>query len=431
MNTKQELLELVIAGANNKKIELENGSIAFDRITHEIEMIALFDLCEYFVLSHRIALICNKLNILRSPGRGSAGCSLVNYCLDITMINPIQYNLPFERFLNPGYSIIPNIDMDIESELWDDLFSNIKSDLSDYLVCKIALKPKPGDNRFMKDIKIMNYTYKIHPTSIVIPSNLKKFENDIWDSDDCNFIIINEFSKSKNIDSIKNNEFDILQLNYLRELKKVTSVISGTQHPYKIDLNDKMTYMSLCEGDLDNIFQFNGDSMKEIIREFKPSSIIELAILYALYRPVANKLFPTLIDNKKNENKIIKYTDPRVNLIFAETYGLLIFQETFMEIVSLVAAFDQFEADLFWRILYSNKDEIKINEFTQKFILGCKFNSNLTNPEILNLEKTLREYAPITFNKSHAICYSIVGFWGAYYKTHYKEVFYSIFNNPI
>lgn len=420
MDKIASLNSLVYKGAMSKQLEISD--VVLDRLNNELAIIEKLNLIEYFIIYSEIIEICNTQNILRSFGRGSACGSLVNYCLDITKINPLQEGLIFERFLNPDISKYADIDIDIPFGYQEMIIGKLKFELPYHFIYNVAFLPTTGGETY-ETIIINEVSYKKHPCGIIISPN--KIPLPIGEFNNIEYYYTNDYN---DIRAIGNYKFDILEFDYLNKIELIVKLIGGEYHPYKLPITDKKVFDFFKHGDLCNIFQFNSNSMRKILYDFEPASIYDLAILNAMFRPRSIENIPSIVNNKRNGYVDLYQNDRRVGEILGETYGLLVYQETFMCLLNVIAGFSYTDADKFRRILFQNiKDEI-VSEFRIKFKTGCRVNSSLNNNDIRQLESMILEQVPISFNKSHSLCYSTISYWGAYYKVKFEKEFDCVFN---
>lgn len=411
----------VYAGAISKGLEMTD--VVLDQLNYELSVIENLDIVEYFIIYSRIIEICNNEDLLRSYGRGSACGSLVNYCLDITKINPLNEGLIFERFLNPTLSKLADIDIDVPSGSQKLIIEKLKAELPEYSINNIAYVPSSQSNTYKK-LVINDNEYKKHPCAVIISSNCLQLPE--CDFKNETFYVCDDFYNQTAL--IEPFKFDILELDYLNKLELIYQQIGSEYHPYKLSLTDGKTFELYGNGDLTNIFQLDSSSCKTRMTSFCPSSINDLAVFHAIFRPTAVSYISELIYNKKNGIHEFYESDTRVSSILKETYGLLIYQESFMHLVHDIAGFSYSDADSYRRVLVRQDDKSKVDEFKKKFSEGCKLNSSLNSNDLNRLLKTILQFLPFAFNKSHSLCYSIIGYWGAYYKTHFRLEFEKVFN---
>lgn len=422
MTAKHEQLKaLVYKGAKDKKLAITDT--VMDRISFELSIIEKQEFTDYFILYSRIIEVCNELNLLRSFGRGSAANSIVNYCLDITKINSIDENLIFERFISPQQKQFPDVDIDIPKGHQKNVIKKLKQKYPEYNTYFIAFSPQ--SEKDYKDIIYNNTTYKKHPCGIIItPKKLNDYTF-LYEGQEF-YLALN----GKN-DPFYDNKFDILELEYLNRLQLIVNEIGEEYHPYRLPLNDQQVFDFFTSGNLENIFQFNASSLKRILSQFKPNSIHDLSIINAMFRPGLLDYIPIIIRNKFNVEESFCSSDIRVSDILKETYGYLIYQETFLHLSKEISGISFAEADVWRRKIMRDKSNNEVISFSSVFANGCREHSSLNEVEIEALTKLITGMSRLTFQKAHSLSYSIVGYWGAFYKTHFRTHFDKVFNNEI
>lgn len=420
-NNHDQLKSFVYNGARDKNLPITD--ILLDRISYELNVIEKLGFTNYFILFSRIIEICNELNLLRTFNRGSAANSIVNYCLDITKINSITENLIFERFIHPQRKQLPDIDIDIPKGYQKKVIELLKQKYPEYNTYYIAFAPK-SDNDY-KNVVYNNEKFKKHSCGIVIST--EKIPNQIFKFHDEEYCLITDFPN----DPVCNKKIDIIELEYLNRLQLIVNEIGEEFHPYKLPLNDKKVFDFFASGDLENIFQFNTHSTEEILSQFIPNSINDLSIINAMFRPGLEKYIPTVINNKFNNSEQFKFSDKRVSAILNETYGLLIYQETFLHLSKEISGMTFSEAEI-WRMkILRDKSNLELIAFRSAFANGCREHSLLKEVEIEFLTNLITRMLRLTFQRSHSLSYSIVGYWGCYYKTYFREQFDDVFNSDI
>ena len=423
MNDISSLKSLVYKGANLKQLEIND--IVFDRLNHELSIIEKLNLVDYFLIYSKIVEICNDRKLLRSYGRSSSCGSLVNYCLDISKINPLMEGLIFERFLNPDISIFADIDIDIPEGHQETIIEQLRRELPDHIILHLAFLPATSCESY-ETIIINDLSYKRHPCRIIISP--ERISLPIGEYNGREYYYTNDYKNFyKNFPSVENFTFDILESEYLNKLEQIVQIIGDEYHPYKLPMSDKRVFEFFNNGDLSNIFQFDTNSMGKILHDFKASSINELAMINALYRPRSLQLIKSLIYHKRNGYVDMYQNDRRVDEILKETYGLLVYQETFMMLLNVISGFSYTEADIYRRIIIWGDDVQKIEEFRIKFQKGSRIHSTLNDEEIIRLETMILETLPISFIKSHSLCYTMIAYWGAYYKVNFENAFNAVF----
>lgn len=419
MNQNHEKLKaLVYNGARDKKLAITDNVL--DRISFELSVIEKQGFTDYFILYSRIIEVCNEINLLRSFGRGSASNSIVNYCLDVTKINPIEENLIFERFIHPKQISLPDVDIDIPKGTLEKVINLLVNKYPEYQTYYISYKPKEEND--YSDISFNDDIFKEHPSGIIISS--KNIPNQVFSFNNKKYCLILDYPK----DPICEFKFDFIELEYLKRLQLIVNEIGESFHPYNLPLNDKNVFELFEMGDIDNIFQFNSYQHRQIFSEIKPNSIHDLSIINAICRPYLIEYIPTVISNKFNTEKIFKYTDCRVSEILKETYGLLIYFETFLRISNEIAGISFADTEVWRRRILNDKSNNELINFNSMFANGCRENSCLLESEINQLTNMFSKMLGIAFQKSHSLSYSIIGYWGAYYKTYFRKQFDKAFS---
>lgn len=264
---------LVYKGAEGKNVSLTK--VVLDRISRELSLIEKKRFTDQFILYSQIAEVSNELKLICSPGRGNSINSMVNYCLDITKVNPITENLWFESFIYQDQQHFPDIDIDVPYGSRDIVIEKLKQKHPEYNVYPIA-------------IKIIDNEISIHACGVII--TLIKLEN---------FTVLHagqEFYHSPDIHNdpiYNNNKVDILELSYLKRLQLIVNEIGEEYHPYKLPLNDKQVFNLIASGDLENSFLFDSSQLTQYFADFKPNSIYELtsAYLKLMKRPATSISF--------------------------------------------------------------------------------------------------------------------------------------------
>lgn len=380
------------------------------RLQKEISLIKEKNFTDYFYTVYKIVKIAKENNIKIGPGRGSAVGSLVSYFLGITKIDPIKYNLLFERFLTKGRKEPPDIDLDVEDVNRKLLIKKLKekfkyvyhistfSNIGKKTLKKLAYENKIKTDKisYLLDLPIHK---SVHAAGIIISTSPLKapIKDDVleWDMESLN-----------DIGYIK---FDILGLKTLTVLSELEKQL-GTP-----SLNDKKTFYFISKGYTNGVFQLDSKIGKKVTRLIKPSNIKELSIVLSLNRPGPLK---AEIDKKYAQ---AKWTNKKGFSFLEDTNGVLIFQEQIMKIATELANFSEEEADIL-RKSVAKKDKELMEPLLSKLKenLSKKFEINKTN-ELIN---TIVEFAEYAFNKSHAVAYSHISYYLSYFKTHFPKQFY-------
>lgn len=452
-----------------------------DRLSEELDVIKKMKFSGYFLIVADFVKHAKSSNILVGPGRGSAAGSLVCYALGITNVNPLPYNLFFERFLNPERVSMPDIDIDFQDDNRDDVIEYSKNKYGQDSVCQIVTFNKLKTKAVLKDVgRVLNYPFDIiNEVTKHVPSifgkvkslescykDIPEFKNYFDESPDrkklLNYAIVLEnlnknasihasgvviapssitdyvpVAKTPQLENQYMTQYDMKMLEEaglikmdflgLKELKILHQAIDiiVNRHGIKIDLDnlpldDLKTYELFSNGLTIGIFQFSRPKMREYLAKLKPKDINDLAAMNALYRPGPMDLIPDFIDRKSGK-KEITYPHPKLEYILKETYGNIVYQEQVMQIVREVAGYSLAKADLVRRAM-GKKDEKLMREQEKEFTAGA-VNSGYDKKIAKEIFKLILKFADYGFNKSHSVAYSILAYYTAYLKTHYPLEF--------
>lgn len=412
----EQLKKRIYEGARGKNLVITDTVL--DRVSYELAVIETQELADYFILYYRVIEACNDLNLLRTPGRGSAASSLVNYCLDITKINPISDGLVFERFINPNLSQSPDIDIDIPKGERENVINKLKQKYPEYHTYVIACLPNKARN--WKSIFYKDCTYQEHPCGIIITE--KKLSDSVFFHKDKKYYLTTDLYN----DPLCVNRIDLVELDYLNKLQLIVDKIDRKIHPYDLPLDDEKVFEFFSMGNLENIFMFDSPAFERLLTTFKLCSITDLSIINAMFRPGAMDFIPKMVENKLNIKKHFYFNAPGVSEILKETYNLPIYQESFLHLSKEIGGISYAETDIWRRKIMQNKEEYLI-KFCRVFRKGCQEKGILNDVEIDRLICLIRELLPISYLKAQSLCYSIVAYWGAFYKTHFRHQFNNVF----
>ena len=471
-NNYEYLKKLCILGLNKRF----NGKVSNkykERILYELDVINKMGFVDYFLIVYDYVLYAKKNDIFVGPGRGSAAGSLVSYCLGITNIDPIKYDLLFERFLNINRKKMPDIDIDFESDKRINMieyvknkygfdkvavgltFNNYKAKL---ILRDLAKLLKVDSNVFDKFIKNINSSLSLKENYqnekvkkyIEMYSELKNLYDISYHleglkkntSTHAAGVIISSEKLGKII-PISNEDgtlktgiempylekmgllkMDFLALEKLNIISKVSKKIKNF-NINNIPLDDKKTLKIFYDADTDDIFQFESSYAKSVLDKLKITSFNELIVSLALVRPGANKQIDEYLKNKKEG---INLTGDLADIL-GSTYGTIIYQEQVMKIFEKVGGYSLFEADDI-RVAISKKKEDIINAQHDKFVSGG-IKNGYTKEFLEKLFNKIKEFGGYGFNKSHSVAYALVSYQMAYLKANYPKefMFYLLENN--
>jgi DNA polymerase-3 subunit alpha len=446
------------------------------RLRHELAVIKQTGYAGYFLIVQDFIRAARERGIPVGPGRGSAAGSLVSYCIGITNIDPIKYNLIFERFLNPERVTMPDIDIDFCYERRGEVIDYVRQKYGENNVTQIitfgtmaaravvrdvgrVLKVRYTDvDKIAKTIpptigitleraleetpelrqlinseaihrQLMDYSQVLeglarhastHAAGVVItPDELTNYAP-LYKS---NTGDITTQYDMKSLESIGVLKMDFLGLRTLTVMDKTVKMLK--QKGIEIDLDnipfdDKKTYEIFGNGETIGLFQFESSGMREYLKKLKPQSVEDLTAMNALYRPGPMDMIDDFIARKHGTKKI-EYLHPKLEPILRETYGIIVYQEQVMRIASELAGFTLGGADLLRRAMGKKIAEL-MAEQRKKFVDGCKERGIAENTanQIFDL---MDKFAAYGFNKSHAAGYSVVAYQTGYLKAHYPAEF--------
>ena len=448
-----------------------------DRLLYELDVIIKMGFANYFLVVYDFIRYAKQKNILVGPGRGSAAGSLVAYCLGITEIDPLEYDLLFERFLNPERVSMPDIDTDLPDAYRDDVILYVKEKYGEKRVAGIVTFATLAAKQVLRDVgRIQNIPlYKIDKLNSFLPAMtkdpLQKFyqENQAFkeyiDRDPSLQKLLEIASRlegfprqigthaagivmcQKDLDEVipltKSDDMYLTSysMNYLEELgllkmdflgiKNLTMIMNILENIEKegqqklsfhqIPLNDPKVYELFTQAETTGIFQFESAGMRNFLRKLKPQNFEDIIAAIALFRPGPASNIDTYIARKEGREKV-NYLDPSLEKILKNTYGIMIYQEQIMQAASIYAGYTLGEADILRRAISKKKVDV-LKQEEERFIKKAteKGHPLSVTKEIFAM---ILKFAGYGFNRSHAVAYSLVAYKMAYLKVHYKIEFY-------
>ena len=463
----------------NKTIEQIKATYD-DRLSHEINIINSMDYASYFLIVSDYIKWAKKNSIPVGPGRGSGAGSLVAYCLDITDLDPIEFDLIFERFLNPDRISMPDFDIDFCEEKRDQVFEYLKTKYKDgvahiitfgKLKARMALrdvgrvlglpyghvdkicKMVPFDPsrpltlqesidrepRFKEEIrnnkkvkKLLDLSLKLeglnrnmatHAAGVVIAGNKLAEQFPLYVDQSSDLILPStqyDMYSSENAGLVK---FDLLGLKTLTVIDKTIKRLKLKNIELdirSINQNDNKVYSLLSTGETTGLFQLESAGMRDAIKQMKPNKFDDIIALVALYRPGPMSNIP-IYNDCKNGIKEPDYIHPTLKEILKPTYGIIIYQEQVMQIAQTLAGFTAGEADILRRAM-GKKKKAELDKQKERFISGALKNG--IAKDVANFVFTkIEPFAQYGFNKSHAAAYALIAYQTAYLKTYHKEDF--------
>tara|TARA_B100000963_G_scaffold251998_1_gene220773 strand:+ start:20528 stop:23944 length:3417 start_codon:yes stop_codon:yes gene_type:complete len=451
-----------------------------ERLKHEINIINSMNYASYFLIVSDYIKWAKNNSIPVGPGRGSGAGSLVAYSLDITDLDPIEYDLIFERFLNPDRISMPDFDIDFCEEKRDRVFEYLKDKYKDgvahiitfgKLKARMALrdvgrvlglpyghvdricKMVPFDPsrpltlqesidrepRFKQEVnnnpkvkKLLELSLKLeglnrnmatHAAGVVIAGEKLAEQFPLYVDHGSNLILPStqyDMYSSENAGLVK---FDLLGLKTLTVIDKTLKRLKAKKiilNINKISQNDEKVFSLLSTGETTGLFQLESAGMREAIKQMKPNKFDDIIALVALYRPGPMSNIP-IYNDCKNSKKEPDYIHPTLKEILKSTYGIIIYQEQVMQIAQTLAGFTAGEADILRRAM-GKKKKAELDKQKERFINGAIKNG--IAKDVANFVFTkIEPFAQYGFNKSHAAAYALIAYQTAYLKTYYKEDF--------
>ncbi len=478
---KQLLRKLV---ANGIKKRYGDKKEAFERAESELKIIEQMGFTDYFLIVQDFINWAKKHDIPVGPGRGSAAGSIVSYALGITDIDPLKYNLFFERFLNPARISMPDIDVDIGDRERDKVIQYVRKKYGIDHVAQVATFGKMEARAVVRDVgralgfsyaeidriaKLIPFGFSLKDAIDTIPELNKKASDEqykllfetalklegvsrnfsthaagvvIGDAPlmeyvplqlDKNGAVITQFDKDV-IEHIGLLKMDFLGLKNLTVIQDTIEMLKekGIHVDFdKIPTDDKETYAMLQRGDSSGVFQLESSGMRNVLKGIKPESIEDLTAVVALYRPGTIKAGGiTEYINRKNGKTPVTYPHPSLEPILKGTYGIIVYQEQVMQIANVLAGYTMAEADLLRKAIGKKKPEILAQQ--RDIFIKKAVEQGVDKKTATDVFDLIEFFAGYGFNKSHAVCYATIAYRTAYLKAHYpKEYFTALLNGYI
>lgn len=474
-DSKKFLVNLSRKGLS-KRLEGKITKPYLERLNYELDIILKMHFEDYFLVVYDYIKYAKQNGILVGPGRGSAAGSLVSYCLGITDVDPLKYNLLFERFLNPERITMPDIDTDFPDNKRDQVIDYVRDKYGDKNVASIITFGTLGGRASVRDVgRVLNISTKyldLICKKIPFKGTLKALKhqdreiNVLIENDDKLKLLYNiveliegnkrhtsihaagivisyepldEILPLKSGDELNLTEYTmdyleelgLIKMDFLgiRNLSIIDNIITSVYETLgeKLDFNnipfDDPKVMELfAKGETTGIFQFESEGMKRFLKDLKPRNFEDLCAAIALFRPGPANNIPSFIRRKEGREEIT-YIDETLKDILKETNGIIVYQEQIMLIAREYAGYTLAEADILRRAMSKKKyDVLKMEE--DRFISKAleKGRDEETAKKLFDL---ILAFAGYGFNKSHSVSYSIVAYKMAYLKCYYPKHFYA------
>lgn len=472
----EQLHELCLAGI--KARELEGRADVLERLEYELGIIKFKGYAAYFLVVEDLIRFARE-NTIYTNIRGSVAGSMTTYLLQITKIDPLEYKIPFERFLNPERPSAPDIDMDFADDRRDEVIEYTRQKYGNDKVAQIgtfgtmlargvvrdvaralghpyglgdriakeipmgsqgfpmtlerALKENPALAEIYKEEEskeVIDLGRKIegcarhvgvHAAGVVIsPKPLVEYAP--LQKDPKGGKIITQYDMySVGEDGVGLTKFDFLGIKNLTMLASAVELVKTTRSIAidieAIPLNDKKTFDMLTRGETEATFQLNGAGMTRFLKELRPTTIHDINAMVALYRPGPMQFIPQYIERKHNQ-RLITYFDPAMEPILKQTYGILVYQDDLLIIAHDLAGYSWGDVDKF-RKAVGKKIPAEMQKQKEKFIEGCIATSKWPRAKAERVWAWIEPFAAYGFNKAHSASYGRVAYQTAYMKANY------------
>ncbi len=446
-----------------------------ERIEYELSVVIGMGYAEYYLIVSDFVSYAKRKGIPVGPGRGSGAGSLLAYLVRITEVDPLRYGLLFERFLNPERVSMPDFDIDFCYIRRGEVIQYVSDKYGSDRVAQIIAFGTLAANAAVRDAgRAMGMSYgdvdmvaKAIPRQLGITLKEAESKGALKDMVDTSPDIARLINTAKALEGMPHHasthaagvvisdrpvsdyvplavnknipitqydmdtvaslgllKFDFLGLRYLTVINDTVSQIKE-KHPdfvlEKIDERDERTFKMLSDGNSDGVFQLESSGMKSMLTEFRPTSIDDIMMVCALYRPGPMDAIPKVIAHRRG--KEVKYEIPQLAEILDSTYGCVVYQEQVMQIFRNLAGYSLGKADIVRRAISKKKPEV-IEAQRSDFLSGCKVNG-IDEGAAGRLFEEIVSFAGYAFNKSHAAAYAILSYRTAYLKCHYPAEYFA------
>lgn len=483
ISSQQYLRSLCIQGLKKRRVAPGKTIQQYqERLAMELKVIHEMGFDDYFLIVWDVMNFAHQQKITTDPGRGSAAGSLVAYALAITEVDPLQYALLFERFLNPERAQMPDIDLDIPDNRRDEVLQYVHQKYGHQRVAQIItfgtlaakqvvrdvsrvfnlprydmqrlidalphglhvtlkdalkesqqLKNLLDDNpKFRLLIQVVQQLeglprhYSIHAAGIVLSEQPLHEVVPLQDGSDG--LLMTQFAKDT-VEALGLLKMDFLGLKNLSIMDNTLQMIRQEDPNFdlqRINFNDPLTLQLFQRGKTEGIFQFESSGIRNVLVNLHPTNFEDIVAVNALYRPGPMENIPHFTARKAGKEKIT-YPAPSLEKILGPTYGILVYQEQVMQLASVMAGFTLGEADLLRRAM-SKKKKATMEDMRTKFIAGATehgYSAQVAHQVFEYIDR----FANYGFNRSHAVAYSMMAFEMAYLKVHYPAAFFTALMN--
>lgn len=449
------------------------------RLNYELGVIEQMGYADYFLIVWDFMAYAHEQGIMTGPGRGSAAGSLVAYVLKITNIDPVKYNLLFERFLNPERVTMPDIDIDFSDQRRDEVIDYVCRKYGKDRVAQIITFGTLGAKACVRDvgrafgvpITVVDQIAKCIPSgpNVTLKKALEASEQlqQMAQTDEnvkrilqtamqleglarhtsthaAGVVISKEALTNyvplqtghdevaltqypmEDLEALGLLKMDFLGLRNLSLMEEILRIVNQNRaksHPLHLEdipYNDEKTYKLLSAGDTAGVFQLESEGMKQVLKRLKPNTFEDIIAVLALYRPGPMQNIPLFIQAKHGQTKV-DYPHEDLKPILQDTYGIIVYQEQIMQIASIMAGFSLGEADLLRRAVSKKKRDV-LEEERAHFVKGCLaqgYDESIAN----HVYDLIVRFADYGFNRSHSAAYAVIAYQLAYLKAHYPVAF--------
>ena len=446
-----------------------------ERLEYEIDVIRRMGYTNYYLIVFDFINYAKQQGIPVGPGRGSGAGSLAAYCVGITNIDPIRYNLLFERFLNPERVSMPDFDVDFCYERRQEVIDYVNEKYGHDHVAQIITFGTMAARAAIRDVgRVLGMPYaQVDSISKMVPMELKMTLNRALEvspelkaqyeadpqvkelidtaikiegmprhaSTHAAGVVItreaaNEYVPLASNDGVPVTQFtmttieelgllkmDFLGLRTLTVIKNAEEMVRRREPDFSMDnisYDDAATYDMLGRSETEGVFQLESTGMKQVLTGLQPKNLEDIIALISLYRPGPMDSIPTYLRNRHEPDKV-RYKTPQLAHILDVTNGCIVYQEQVMQICRELAGFTLGQADLVRRAMSKKKHDVMEKE-RQHFVTGCAANG-ISEQAANDIFDDMSSFASYAFNKSHAACYAYVAFQTAYLKCHYPSEF--------
>ncbi len=478
IDAKQYLTQLCLQGLK-KRLESDTmDPVYLNRLKSELDIITDMHFEDYFLIVWDFIRYARKQGIYVGPGRGSAAGTLVAYCLGITHVDPIKFNLIFERFLNPERISMPDIDIDFPDNRRDEVIAYVVAKYGKDHVAHISTFGTLAAKQALRDVgRVLGISVRdMDMISKTVPGTLKitlprakeesrHFSQLIESSEkfkelytyasaleglprhvsthaagivlsDCDLVdviplvqietdLLSTQYTMEHLEAMGLIKMDFLGLRNLTIIDDVVQMLKlegNNLDPLKLPLDDKKTYELIANVDTVGIFQLESEGMKNLIRKMKPDRFDDIVATIALFRPGPMENIPEYLKRRLNPSTVT-YPHPDLKEILSDTFGIMIYQEQIMLVAQKMAGFSLARADVLRKAM-SKKSSKELDKLQKEFLEGCVA-KGYTQALAIELFNLVAKFANYGFNKSHSVAYAMISYQMAYLKANYPDKFFT------